>query len=506
MFFITLNIEITRAHEHECIRYGEGFFPPGCDPNHTNPHPDKPSNDDNESTTAAVDACTKAYDLAIGRVCNESSWSHLGKAAASFSSSFNTGDIKGACESAKTLNGFAGVVNTRFMNSCGGALTRCISTCEAEITRLEAELGVGAIGPGAAEIVNRKTQATTYLGVCNTKKTSNRFGGLAQIAQNAITFQSSGKCSEDAGSASSSSLFRICQGFPPSVQILCRQRGPEELCKSRPNLAACKRLNANQDNNENNIDPLDLEKLALEGCLRNPSGPECQSSICGSLPTAPLRDVCNTDGIKSLCKNIPGLTQCRSLTGKNGDSINCETLPSQNLANECRNSGANNFCERHSQLTACQNQNNKNSKLAGLAKTGGGGGSGGGGFFGGGGGAGGSKSGSGDLEEDSNGTEEIAAALEDRIYTGGEGSGSAGGAVGGRKGYRFSPGKFKPFNFKSLFGKKKKDQKRNVSSVDSKRDISSANGLSNFQKVSRHYKAKYPVFLGTKVQQAYKTF
>ena len=66
--------------------------------------------------------------------------------------------------------------------------------------------------------------------------------------------------------------------------------------------------------------------------------------------------------------------------------------------------------------------------------------------------------------------------------------------------------KFKPFNFKSLLGKKKKDQKRNVSSVDSKKDISSANGLSNFQKVSRHYKAKYPVFLGTKVQQAYKTF
>ena len=385
--------------------------------------------------STGVDLCIQAHNQAINVVCNESTWSHLGKAAASFSSSFNTGDIKGACEAAKTLNGLAGVVNTRFMNSCGTALGDCITHC----TAAKAELVKPPIVAGVESSQVATIEAN--LTICKAKKTSNRFGGLAQIAQNAITFQSSGKCSEDAGSARSSSLFRICQGFPPSVQVLCRQKGPEEICKSRPNLAACKRLNANQDNNENNIDPLDLEKLALEGCLRNPSGPGCQSSICGSLPTAPLRDVCNTDGIKSLCKNIPGLTQCRSLTGKNGDSINCETLPSQNLANECRNSGADNFCERHSQLTACQNQNNKNSKLAGLAKTGGGGGSGGGGFFGGGGGAGGSKSSSGDLEEDSNGTEEIAAALEDRIYTGGEGSGSAGGAAGGRRGYRFSPGK-----------------------------------------------------------------
>ncbi len=475
------------------------------------------------SPGGGVGACSGAYDFAIGQVCNESKWSHLNKAAISFSSKLNSGDIKGACESAKSLNFLGGGINTHFMNSCGGALTICISKCTEEIGTLKtvldakkAALVAGGADPEIVKIEAQITQAKTNMGTCKSKKTSNRVGGLAQIAQNAIAFESSGKCSEDVTDDGPSLVSTTCQSFPPSLQALCHQNGPQSLCQQHPDLAICRRLQLNNLNDNNNPDPNlvpERERFTSETCLTNPSASGCKGTICNSLSSAPLRDVCNTDGVESLCNNIPNLPQCRSFTNQRGGSVNCGALPSEGLADECRSLGAGDFCQKHSQLTICKNQDGQN-KLANLEKGGGSGtGTGGGsGLFGGGSGGGGDNgfgSGSDGLERGSHrsGSGGRVEAL-DRIRTGGGGgAGGGGGSAGRRRGYNFSPGKFRPPNFKSLFGKKKKEQERSISSVNSSNKITSANGLTNFQKVSRSYKARYPVFFGTKTQQqANKTF
>ena len=474
-----------------------GSEPGGSEPGGSEPGGGTPST----GGAASVEQCSGAYNMAIGQVCNESSWSHLTKAALSFSSKLNSGDIKGACESAKTLNFLGKGINTHFMLSCGGALSACISACGT---------AKGIATPPTSPTHAQLPTIEAHLSACKSKKTSNRVGGLAQIAQNAIAFTSSGKCSEQVSDDGPSLVSTTCQSFPPSLQALCHQRGPQSLCQQYPSLPICRELGGAGNNNlaPNPAAEPGRERFTLETCLTNPSAPGCKGSICGSLSSAPLRDVCNTDGVESLCNNIPSLPQCRGLTAQRGGNVNCGALPSQNLAEECRTSGSEDFCQKHSQLTICKNQG-KSNQVAELEKNGGSGGGlgGGSGPFSSSPGGGGKAfpSSSDDFKKSgrTRGSEGTTAQAFDRIRVGGGGGGASGGGSGSRRrGYNFSPGKFRPPSFKSLFGKKKKEQERTISSINSNNNVSSANGLTNFQKISRSYKARYPVFFGTQVRQA----
>ena len=447
---------------------------------------------------SGTDACTNAHSIAINKVCNEASWSHLTKAAVAFSQSQRSGNIKAACEAAKNLNLLAGGINTRFMNSCGSALNDCVNECNTEIEKLRAQT---ASTPEQKALLEQKIQFAQKNQVeCKSKKTQNRWGGITQIASNAEAYRSSGKCSQDAGNDDLNPLLSTtCRGFPASLQALCHQNGATEACQLYPSIPACQELNLGRDNRDNlNPNSGNERQLQLAACLQNPSSPGCKSSICNSLPTRPMRDVCNTDGVQSFCENLPSLPQCQRLTAKN-TGLNCDTLPSQNLADECQTLGANDFCQKHSQLTVC-----KNSQKRGLASlSGGSGGSGGGLFGGGGGGSGSSDSLAKSLEDGELSPDEIAE-LQAKGLINADGSVAGGGYVG--RGYRFAGGKFKPFDFKSLLAKKKKDQKRGISSV-SPEGITHANGLTNWQKISRAMKNRYPIFFETnKPQQVQRAF
>ena len=479
-------------------------------------------------TTTTENACTGASNHALNTVCHESSWSHITKATAAFSASQASGDIKSACEAAKTLNGIGGTVNTEFMTSCGGALSTCITTCEGvkseketTLTTAKARLKTNPTDAKAAELEAKLpaeiAEIEQQIATCSKKKKSNLIGGNLQIAQNAQAFLASDKCSKDAGDDDSqTAISTACSDFPQSLQALCHQNGPTETCNQYPGLPICQRLKA-EEGNIADRDPLDLDNLdegltddlAFGACLENPLSSSCQSSFCSGLPTSVMRDVCNTDGVQAFCENLPDLPQCASLaSAANGG--NCGGLPTQNLIEECQASGRDSFCDRHSQLTFCQDAENGNSEFSELAQEGSGGGLGGsgGGLFSGG-GLGGKDSGfdsndsiGGGGEEGELTPEEIQALREKGINTGGASAGAFGG-----KGSGFNPGKFKPFDIKGLFGKKKKDKaQRGISSVNASLEISSANGLTNFQKVSRRYKAWSPVLLKDQVKQANRAF
>ena len=476
--------------------------------------------------------CGGAFEHAVNKVCNESTWSQVTKAASAFTASQSSGDIKAACDAAKTLNSVAGLVNTEFMTSCGSALGVCISKCEVDkdAKKLKLDAANKAVAAGdltASASVERLTveiaDIESKIKTCTNKKTNNKWAGTTQILQNAQAVQASDKCSKDTSAdESDSATSTACSDFPQSLQAICHENGPTQACELYPSLPLCQRLRAEEANNKNKNIDLDPDPLnpdtsledgfGLSGCLENPSSPGCQSTFCSSLPTSPMRDVCNTDGVQAFCENLPSLPQCKGMAANIGS---CSKLSNENLAEECQASGTGTFCERHSQLTFCKNLKNGDNEFSELAQQELGGadaagvdadagvGAGGGGFgFGGGGGAGsGSGSAFDDLEDGIGGDgvkltpEEIKAG----INTGG---GASGGRYAGKRS-RFNPGKFNPsIDFKSLFGKKKKkDQKRGVSSVGS-REISSANGLTNFQKVSRAMKARYPIFFKNKNKQA----
>ena len=479
-----------------------------------------------------LSACSGAFDHAINTVCHESSWSHIGKAMAAFASSQASGDIKGACDAAKTLNGAGAAVNTEFTTSCGGALGTCVTLCGEDKTKVEAQLtkaqaqAASVLGPPDLREVERLNaklvEINSKIATCGTKKKSNKVKGSAQILQSLQAFNAADKCSKDATDDSQTANTSACSDFPQSLQAICLENGARETCNLYPSLPVCQRLKANETDAANaaNIDPLDLDgefedDLALTACLENPLSSSCQSSFCSGLPTSPMRDVCNTDGVSAFCENLPNLPQCKDLAAANGGGRNCSGLPTQNLIEECQTSGRDSFCERHSQLTFCKDAegigDNELSELAQLDDSGPGGSGGGGGSGSGGGGFGGSSKGDGfDPSSDSIGgsdgeltAEELQALRDQGIDTGGP---SARGGFG-RRGSRFKPEKFKPFDIKGLFGKKKKDAaKRSISSVNSSLEISSANGLTNFQKVSRAMKARYPIFFENQVKQANRAF
>lgn len=416
--------------------------------------------------------CAQKYETAFEKACNEKTYSSTAKLfIAAFQTAQKAGDIKKACETAKELNNVAQVFNFRTSRACSSALNDCISICEAQKADLTKP---GLAPPTDPQVI---TQVEGYITTCRAKQGENRSSYTAQAAANAQAYANSDRCSQQ----TSDTLASTGSDLPDFDAT--SNNGSDFKYQDQ---------NSNQNLNRNRADP-DHAQAVLDNCLQNPSSEGCQSIACSSLPDKNIRHVCHEEGFEFICTQFPQLSQCKHITASN--SLDCSTLP-PSLQRECESEGAIAFCQKHSESERC-----KEIAQADASETSGfdGGGSGGsGGSAGGGSFAGGS---SGDfaegldedaisgLDSDEPGIDDYLSDLEDRPF---HSSLTASGS-GSYKGRKFKGFDFQ--KFRKLLAKSKKPKRGLASSNPGSPKITSANGLTNFQKVSRRYQARRHLFL-----------
>ena len=432
-----------------------------------------PSNQEyNEDHRKAQQACNQAHSTAFTKACNEKTYSHVTKAIiASFQSSQQSGDIKKACDSAQKLNSIAGIFNERTAWSCNGALNACIKTCTTQVNEMKAAKGVTTAPQSLITAMEKNITA------CKIKKGENSSSAWKQRIESAKAFASSKKCSDqvtDTLDIPGKDLPRLTDNNNPSDP---QNQVPGQNSNLYPNRSGS-----------------DQDQAFFDACTQKPSSPGCQELLCQSMPDRNIRHVCRKDGFESICTNFPGLPQCKHITTNN--RFDCNTVPLP-LQDECESEGAIAFCQKHSQFIECRemakaNSSDSKKSLASAGNSAGtpASGSGGSGSFGGVSAGSSASSSAQDVDFDEPDLDNYLADMKEldeleKQKNSRQSSLAYGGSFG-----RGSYGdyKFKDLDFKKLLAKARSLKKDLEKFRSSSSPISPANGLSNFQKVSRIYR------------------
>lgn len=399
--------------------------------------------------------CEGAANSALRASCVGINLTGIGNLLISQTGNISSMGATEACKKAKSLNKTMAAVNGGLVGACIKATTKCISVCNAAASVLGSN-------PATAAQAARYTEIASKCG--GERQRIIAQGGL-QIAQNMLALQ--GKCEGDTSTTNGDPTNELgyCDTLPPALRERCLQGDVDtDMCQLSP----------------------ELQQLPICMCqvASNADHPSCQGFQLPDIePPPPYVGYCEQNPEMEICQRdqltIPPRNTADNDLDFNDPHIDYGGFDPSQL-------GSGNPDDLTPEYTGNRSFGG-GSRSAGGGGAGGLAGGGGGGFLGGGGGGA-----IGPLAND----EEPPA--EDGIYDtdvlggvdGGiasTGQGYSGGTTGtGFGGKKQGFGKLKPFNLKKYLPKNKLAKKRTpAGAFATNNQITPANGLSNFQKISR---------------------
>ena len=398
--------------------------PPDCSDENASNHPH----------CQAINACDGAYGSILkGAACNTSLASPAVRLMLELFKSKNTnGDMKAACEEAKKLNQWAAGINAGTFATCMTFLTRCTRACTAA-TQFD---------PTAAE----KAEA------CASKRTSTALIALPTLAINIAQVLKSGECTDGPSTPTTrcgeiSLRLQNCAANAQASGSNCTEINRElrECIAGAQQQGQCPGLVGDE----------------LTQCLGiNRVGPPGTVGV----PKPPA--------LRNGKKNTPNLA-----AGLSDPSFN----PDDHLDE---------LDEEIGTITSPEYTGNGDAPINSASLAPSGAGIGGGGGLGGLPGGFGGAAGEGEGEDEGPYEEDVDPGIDTKILgdvsnSRGASSNFGGNGYQGKKGFGFGKN---PKGFalpKGLFGNKKANKARGVAGIGAVNEVSSANGLSNFQKISR---------------------
>ena len=382
----------------------------------------------------AINACDGAHgSIWKGAACNTSLVSPAVRLMLELFKSKNTnGDIKAACEEAKKLNKWAAGINAGTFATCMTFLTRCTRACTA----------AAQFDPTAAE----KAEA------CASKRTSTALIALPTLALNIAQVLKSGECTDGPTTPSTrcgeiSLRLQNCAANAQASGSNCTEINRElrECIAGAQQQGQCPGLVGDEL-----TQCLGINRVGPPGTIGVPKPPALRNGK----------------------KNTPNLT-----AGLSDPSFN----PDDHLDE---------LDEEIGTITSPEYTGNGDAPINSASLAPSGAGIGGGGGFGGLPGGFGGAAGEGEGEDEGPYEENVDPGIDTNILgdvsnSRGASSNFGGNGYQGKKGFGFGKN---PKGFalpKGLFGNKKANKARGVAGIGGVNEVSSANGLSNFQKISR---------------------
>ena len=424
---------------------------------------------------ASYDACMSARSNASGAACTGQAFSgpvlQLAQEIKASGSSQSMGDL---CENAKKINRLTSGVNASTIFFCRRSLSACVNSCRKAASQLRSQASINPSAEGYAQQVEGIAQE------CASQRTYYTQNGSAQLVQNAIAEASAQGCVDGLGRNDVPGLEAQsldCQNpdLPAGLRasLGCEPRTAED-CSSPAyrDQPYCQRFQSNN--------------LAL------PPGATAPPGFCQQNP-----ELCAFDQADGFQGGLPGATLGGGGAGSLPE-IGDPGFDSSSLGLSDPDDPTNQFTGNGDSLGA---------GAGGGANAGGGvgGGAGGGGLAGGGGGG-------GYFGPATDGQDEYGAdGIYDTDILEGVGGGKAQGGDGAVEGFRAAIGKAADklmnkagaFDLSALLKglkNEKKSKDRGLAGLLSRKDptITSANGPSNFEKVSRVYRRKRDLLMSGK--------
>ncbi len=414
----------------------------------------------------------------------------------------SNGSQKDQCQLTQQMNEVTKKINQSITGKCHTAILSCKTTCGMALKNAKVA-HAAAIEPTAkAMFWAEMTAISKSMTSCASKWASVKKNSDLQIARNTDAIKQAKDCVDGLGGSGELSDSSNCNQLPLAQKNLCQELGEVAFCKQHPKIDFCRSLsdslfagktdtpgpghtNANAiasnplkqtltgggDESLGNSSQQDL--ATSEICQQHPDSPQCKRDECNSLPTSTTRGLCHSEGIEKTCKYVPQLPRCKKraadLAKNKVDPLSGHT--SLGLKGGFAGGGS------------------AGGSAGGGSSSGGGSGSGGlgGSDFASGDGAEGLKplTGSSVIKMDKDGNVH---ALVNGRYTN----------LGSGRRARNLHKKISGLSYSDYL--LRKPQKRGPASVQAVKseDVTPANGLSNFQKVSRTIKLLFPTLLYSK--------
>lgn len=413
-------------------------------------------------------SCEGAAQSALKHLCTGTTFAGLAGLAFSQRGNIANMNAQEACKESKRINKIMAATNIGLVTGCITALTKCVGSC------YNAANAFSMAGPAGQAQAQQYRQMASQ---CSSER--NRFavqGGL-QITQNIMALKNKCETIEGQDTPEIQATGDFCDTLPPEVQDLCRE-DPQQMCEN-PRFQRMPFCTCQQPGNQN--------KPECQGFQMNPP----------HLPTVDLPP--------GFCKQNPTACQRDGLTLPPGDLNPSDYQPLDsnvdNIGFDPTSLGLADPDGLSPEYTGNGDLSSFGTNPAGLAHTASGGG--GGGLLGGGGAGGGGGGLAPSLGEEGQGEEGYdtdvlegvggGTAAASQGYGGGAGGGSA-GKFTGKSSYKGL--NLKPFDPRKYMPKFKKDKQGKQGQPPLSQQITPANGLSNWQKVSRVMNSKRALLTG----------